>query len=290
MKQLIATLCSLTLPSLKARAIQMRNFFATVSLPLGKRLRDGLLFFLLAIIANPFSLHAQIPERPSPPRLVNDFAGMLNADEIASLEKKVVDYDDSTSTQIAIVIVNNLDGDEAGNYAFKLGDKWGIGRTQKDNGILILISKEDRKAFIATGKGMEGAITDIHCDRIVENIIVPNFKNKNYYEGLNGAVEAIIKLAAGEFVNDVTKEKKPPIGLIIPIIIIIIIVIAARNNRNNKGGGVIGGGGWMGPLILGSLMNSGRGGSGGWSSGGGGGGFGGFGGGSFGGGGAGGSW
>ncbi len=244
-----------------------------------------LLIFFTAIV------NAQIPERPSPPRLVNDFAGMLSADEVAALEQKVVDYDDSTSTQIAIVIVNNLDGDEAGNYAFKLGDKWGIGRAQKSNGMLILISKEDRKAFIATGKGMEGAITDIHCDRIVENIIVPNFKNGNYYEGLNGAVDAIIKLAAGEFVNDVTKEKKPPIGLIIPIIIIIIIALAARNNRNNRGGGVVGGGGWMGPLILGSLMNGGRGGGGGWSSGGGGGGgFGGFGGGGFGGGGAGGSW
>lgn len=205
------------------------------------------------------------------------------------LKKKLNDYNDSTSTQIAIVIVKNLDGDEAGNYAFKLGDKWGIGRKQKDNGMLILISKETRDAFIAPGRGMEGAITDIHCDRIVENIIVPNFKNKNYYEGLNGAVDAIIKLAAGEFVNDVTKEKKPPIGFIIPIIIIIIIAMAARKNRNNRGG-VIGGGGWMGPLILGSLMSSGRGGGGGWSSGGGGGGFGGFGGGGFGGGGAGGSW
>ena len=236
-------------------------------------------------------VQAQIPDRPSPPRLVNDFAEMLSTNEIATLEKKLNDYNDSTSTQIAIVIVNNLDGDEAGNYAFKLGDKWGIGRKQKDNGMLILISKEDRKAFIATGKGMEGAITDIHCDRIVENIIIPNFKNKNYYEGLNGAVDAIIKLAAGEFVNDVTKEKKPPIGFIIPIIIIIIIAMAARKNRNNRGGGMISGGGWMGPLILGSLMNSGSGRGGGWSSGGGGGGgFGGFGGGGFGGGGAGGSW
>ena len=79
-------------------------------------------------------VQAQIPDRPSPPRLVNDFAGMLSTDEIATLEKKLNDYNDSTSTQIAIVIVNNLDGDEAGNYAFKLGDKWGIGRKQKDNG------------------------------------------------------------------------------------------------------------------------------------------------------------
>lgn len=235
-------------------------------------------------------VQAQIPDRPSPPRLVNDFAGMLSTDEIATLEKKLNDYNDSTSTQIAIVILNNLDGDEAGNYAFKLGDKWGIGRKQKDNGMLILVSKETRDAFIATGRGMEGAITDVHCKRIIENIIVPAFKGGKYYDGLDGAVDAIIKLAAGEFVNDVTNEKKSlPFSPLIPIIIIIIIALASRRNRNNRGGGVIGGGGWMGPLIWGSMMNSGRGG-GGWSGGGGGGGFGGFGGGGFGGGGAGGKW
>ncbi len=235
------------------------------------------------------TVQAQIPERPSPQRLVNDLAGMLSVDEVATLEKKLNDYNDSTSTQIAIVTVNNLDGDEAGNYAFKLGDKWGIGRTQKDNGILILISKETHDAFIATGRGMEGAITDVHCKRIIEKIIVPAFKNGNYFDGLNGTVDALIKLAAGEFVNDVTEEKKaPPFTKFIPIVIIIIIAIAARRNRNNRGGGgMIGGGGWMGPMIFGSMMGGSRGG-GGWS--GGGGGFGGFGGGGFGGGGAGGKW
>ena len=235
------------------------------------------------------TVQAQIPERPSPPRLVNDFAGMLSADEAATLEKKLNDYNDSTSTQIAIVIVNNLDGDEAGNYAFKLGDKWGIGRTQKDNGILILISKETHDAFIATGRGMEGAITDVHCKRIIENIIVPAFKDGNYFDGLNGAADALIKLAAGEFVNDVSNEKKSlPFSPFIPVVIIIIIAIAARRNRNNRGGGggMIGGRGFMGPILWGS---GGFGGGGGWS-GGGGGGFGGFGGGSFGGGGAGGKW
>ena len=240
-------------------------------------------FFLLFS----FSVFAEMPDRPSPPRLVNDLASMLSAEEISSLEKKLDDYNDSTSTQICIVTVNNLDGDEAGNYAFMLGDKWGIGRKQKDNGVLILISKETHDAFIATGRGMEGAVTDVHCKRIIENIIVPNFKDGKYYDGLSGAVDAIIKLAAGEFVNDVSEDKKSlPFSPFIPVVIIIIIAIAARRKRNNRGGGggYIGRGGYF-PTYWGGGSSWGGGGFSG-----GGGGFGGFGGGSFGGGGAGGKW
>ncbi len=231
-------------------------------------------------------IFSQIPDRPNPPRLVNDFAVMLSASESEALENKLVAYDDSTSTQIAIVTVKNLGGDEVAHFAYTLGDKWGVGRKNKDNGVVILVSKETRDVFIAPGKGMEGALPDAYCRRIVDNIIVPKFKEGKYYDGLNEATDVIIKLAAGEFVNDVSNAAPDvSVGAIIIVVIIILIILSLIRNRNRGGGGYIGRGGWTGPVFF-------PGGFGGSSGGGsfGGGGFGGFGGGSFGGGGAGGKW
>lgn len=240
---------------------------------------------LLLLFTSSFSF-SQIPDKPNPPKLVNDFAGMLSASERTALENKLVAYDDSTSTQIVIVTVANLGDDEVAHFAYTLGDKWGVGRKNKDNGVVILISKETRDVFIAPGKGMEGPLPDAYCRRIVDNIIVPKFKEGKYYEGLNEATDIIIKLAAGEFVNDVsgTEPEIPLAGIIIIAIIILIILSIIFRNKNRGGGGYIGRGGWTGPVFFPGGFGSGSGGSFG------GGGFGGFGGGSFGGGGAGGKW
>jgi uncharacterized protein len=243
-----------------------------------------------------------IPARPVPPRLVNDFAGMLNSEEISLLERKLVTFNDSTSTQIAIVIVKDLNGYAPSDYAQRLGEKWGVGQKGRNNGILILVkTKTDTKGEvqIATGYGAEGPIPDLACSDIVNNEILPAFRDGDYYGGLSNATNTLMSLVRGEFsaAEYGQKSKKSigkdaPVGIIIFIIIIIIAMISRKsggsNNKNISTGGL--------PLwLLLSMMNSGRsshGGSwGGFSGGGGsGGGFGGFGGGSFGGGGAGGSW
>jgi uncharacterized protein len=243
-----------------------------------------------------------IPERPTPPRLVNDFAGMLKAEEVSMLEQKLVAFNDSTSTQIAIVIVPSLEGYDKADYAQRLAEKWGIGRKGLNNGVLILVKPKtadsNGQVQIATGYGLEGVIPDITCGEIVDREILPAFRNGDYYGGLNNATSTLMSLARKEFsaADYGQKAKKStgkniPFGLIIIIVFIIISMVSrgsgGSNNKHISTGGLPF---WM---LLG-MMNSGRRSSGSWGGfsggGGGGGGFGGFGGGSFGGGGAGGSW
>jgi uncharacterized protein len=262
-----------------------------------------LIFFMYSISA-PFAFTQNLPERPVPPRLVNDFAGMLNQDEVNSLEQKLVAFNDSTSTQIAIVTVSTLQGYDKADYAQRLGEKWGIGKRQLNNGVLILVKPKtpdsNGQVFIAQGYGLEGAIPDITCGQIVDNDILPAFRNNDYYGGLSNAVNTLMSLARGEFsaAEYGQKAKKStgkgvPFGLIIFIIFIVIAMISGKSGGSNSKN--ISSGGLPFWVLLG-MMNSGRGSHGGsWGGfsgggGGGGGGFGGFGGGSFGGGGAGGSW
>ena len=244
-----------------------------------------------------------LPARPVPQRLVNDFAGLLGSEEINHLERKLVAFNDSTSTQIAIVIVKDLNGYDKADYAQRLAEKWGVGQKGKNNGILILVktktSDSKGEVFITQGYGLEGVIPDITCSAIIENDILPAFRNSSYFEGLNKATNTLISLARGEFSaadygqkGKRSQGKGIPVGFIIIVIFIIIAMVSRKSGgSNNKH---IGSGGLPFWLLLG-MMNSGRSSSsgswGGFSGGSsGGGGFGGFGGGSFGGGGAGGSW
>lgn len=228
------------------------------------------------------------PPRPEPPRLVNDLANMLQPSEVQQLEQKLVAFNDSTSTQIAIVTITSIGGYSAADYSFRLAERWGIGQKGKDNGILILVSKESRDVFIATGYGMEEYVPDALAKRIVTNEIIPNFKQGNFYQGLDEGTSVIMGLVTGKFKPEDVKErsaKSPnsPVVMII-IIIIFIILLMIRGGGRGRGRGMRT---LMGPMIgsgWGSF-SSGRG-----VFGGGGGGFGGFGGGSFGGGGAGGRW
>ncbi len=249
-----------------------------------------LAFFLLLTL----SVSAQdIPPRPSPPKLVNDLANQLNPTEEAQLEQKLVAYNDSTSTQITVVIVPTAGEYPMADYAFKLGREWGVGQKGKNNGIVLLWTPNDRKVFIATGYGMEGAVPDAIAKRIVSQEIIPEFKNKMYYRGLDRGVDAIIRAAAGEYQAEPASSSDGegfPLGIVFMIFLVILFFIF-----RNRGGGGGGGRGYRssgGPIIWPYSTHSGWGSSSGsWGGGGGGGGgFGGFGGGSFGGGGAGGSY
>lgn len=255
------------------------------------------LFF--SIIAGA-QIENDVPNRPSPPRLVNDFTGnFLTPEQITALEGKLVAYDDTTSNQIAIVIVEDLKGNSAGDYATALGRKWGVGNKNFDNGVVILIStgggEGNRDAFIAPGYGLEGAISDLIANSIVDNELIPNFKNGNYYRGLDEATDAIMQAAAGRYKapKGYGKKKGSPIGFGLIMFVLFMVVLLA--SRGGKGGGGMasrrGFGDFTAGWIIGQLLGGGGGRGGGWSGGGGGGGgFGGFGGGGFGGGGAGGKW
>ncbi len=240
------------------------------------------------------------PPPPNPPRLVNDFTNTLTATEQSALEKKLVAYNDSTSTQISIVMIRSVGPYDISDYAFQLGDKWGIGRKDKENGMLILAAMDDRKVFMATGYGLEGAVPDAVANRIVNNVIVPAFRAENYYQGLNQATDMVIKLAAGEYdAEEVARRGNSGAAVFFLLFFIFIFVILPliknRKDNDNHMGGRGGNVDLFTTMMLAGMLGGrrGRGGFGGFSGGGGGfggGGFGGFGGGSFGGGGAGGSW
>jgi len=238
-----------------------------------------------------FGGDSDFPNPPNPPRLINDFAGMLNQTEIAELERKVDSFNDSTSIQICVVIISNLGEYDISDYAFQLGQKWGIGDKKKDSGVLILISKENHKAFIATGYGMEGVLPDSRCNRIIQADLIPQFKRSNYFNGISFTIDDIIRYSAHEYTADPVTDKggiKPAyVFLFILIVIGIIGFINRKNQGNNNGnsGGRPGGGfGGFGPTF--GFGGGGFGSGGGSDSGG----FGGFGGGGFGGGGSGGDW
>lgn len=256
-----------------------------------------------------FSSSIPLPEKPNPPRLVNDYSGILSNSEQNDLEQKLVAFTNQTGTQIAIAIMEDLGGYEASEYAFALGQKWGVGDAKFNNGIVILVKtgggSGQRKVFIATGYGLEGAIPDAIAKRIVENEIIPRFKKGDMAGGLNAATDVIIKLATQEFTPEeyakTSKKKKKTSSTAIIIILAFIIFIIMMSalvgkKKYNTIGGKNSGDLWTLLWLLGSSgRNHGgswgdfRGGRGGFG-GGGGGGFGGFGGGGFGGGGAGGSW
>lgn len=222
---------------------------------------------------------------PNPPKLVNDYTNTLTPQQKEALEAKLVKYDDSTSNQIAVIIVDKLDGYSIEDAAIELGRKWGVGNKDFNNGVVVLVAKTDRKMTIQVGYGLEGALTDLTTKSIIDNTITPNFKADNYYRGLDEGTDDIIKAAEGRYKAPAgynsRKKKGVSIGTIIFIIIILLIIFGGASG---PGGTYVSRGGFTGW--------SGGGGGGGWSGGGGssGGGFGGFGGGSFGGGGSSGSW
>jgi uncharacterized protein len=261
-----------------------------------------LFFIILFLIPVFFGIAQNIPSRPSPPRLVNDYTNTLTEDQKAALEQKLVAYDDSTSNQIAIVIVPTTNDYAPVDYATKLGRAWGIGNKRTNNGVVILVAKNDRAIFIAPGYGLEGALPDITCKAIVDNDIRPNFRENDFYRGLDLGTTSILRAARGEYKAPAgyrSNKGKGGGGSLIGIIIIIFIILMLVGRGGGRGGGGMfsrrGYGDFATGAILGNMLGGGRrggddwgGGFGGGSSGGGG--FGGFGGGSFGGGGSGGNW
>ena len=231
-----------------------------------------------------------------PHTLVNDYTGTLSEVQKQQLENKLVAFDDSSSTQIAIAIIKSVGQYDINDYALGLGRAWGVGGAKKNNGVMIVVSLGDRKISMQTGYGLEGALPDIITKRIIENEIKPYFKQGDYYGGLDAGTTAIIKYTKGEYKNDAPKaaKKSTGAGIAIIVIIIVIIIIIARKGGGGGGSQVIGGRGVGNALFWGMLLgSSGRSSGGNWGGGSGGGssgGFGGFGGGSFGGGGSSGSW
>ncbi len=260
-----------------------------------KLAKTGILFFLLIFMSVLSFGQKGIPEAPNPPKLYTNFStafpNFLSPSEAKQLELDLEKFAEETSNQIVVIVIDDLAGYEPVEFAYEIGDKWKIGNEKEDNGIVLLIkptgSKGERKTFIATGRGLEGAIPDYTCNEIVNNELLPNFKNEEYYKGITSALTVLKSLSKGEYNSaqyaKANKKKDSLVKVIIVIILIIVVVIViARGNKRGGGNGFT-----MG--AAGMFFGGGHGG-GGFGGGSSGGGFGGFGGGSFGGGGSGGSW
>ncbi len=245
-----------------------------------------------------------IPARPNPARLINDFTQTLSPGEVNHLERKLENLSNTTSNQIIIFITNDLKGYEVNDFADRLGDKWGVGQKEFSNGIVIVLKPktggEKGQVSISVGYGLGGAIPDLTANRIIDNEMIPSFKQNDYFTALDKSTDVLASLATGEYNSDeyAAKTEGSPWGLLVPVIAILFFVILSRAGRS--GSQTYGSNNslpLLGMFFLGSAMgrsshhgswgNFSGGGSGGF---GGGGGFGGFGGGGFGGGGASGSW
>ena len=247
------------------------------------------LFWTLCLQAQDF------PEPMRPRRIVNDFTQLFSPQQQRMLEEKLRHFNDTSSTQIAVVTVASLDGYEPSDYAQRLAEKWGVGQRGKDNGLLVLVkpktSTERGEVAIAVGYGLEGVIPDVVASRIIRNEMIPEFQQNHYFEGVCRATDVLMQLAAGEFTTEQYVHKKDRqgggSGLFSFFVLLFFLSILLFRRRRGYTTGSHGNGG-IPPIFFGGF-GGGRGGDfGSFSSGGGS--FGGFGGGGFGGGGASGSW
>jgi len=269
--------------------------------PFLKKQKSFVFCFLMLFFALSIS-HAQynIPQKPEFQTSVYDYVSLLSASQKSNLERKLIKYSDTTSTQIVIAVINSTNGENINYLGAKWGQVWGIGQKKEDNGILILLAKDDRRIAINTGYGVEHLLTDAMSKRIIERDIIPYFKQNDYPGGLNRGADAIFEVLNGEYKGSrQSNNSEFPIGLIFILIFIFIIILISISKNRRGGGGNRGrksaGSDLLEAIILSNMGrgNYRRGSSSGWggSSSAGGGGFGGgFGGGGFGGGGASGGW
>lgn len=250
---------------------------------------------------------AQIPSKPEVEGAVHDFASLFTRSQRDELDQRLVAFSDSTSNRIIVVTVTDLGGMDASEFAFELGEQWGVGDAEFNNGIVILVKPKTEdsygEVYIAVGYGLEGVVPDATASMVVNREMIPHFQEGDVYGGVVAAVDVICPLIAGEYSAEEYSEGGEGGGwslfTVVLVIIVLFIVFSKMGKKGGNGGGSTGniGGGDSGPTIItprprGRRSSGGSfGGSFGGGSIGGGGGFsGGFGGGSFGGGGAGGRW
>jgi len=215
-------------------------------------------------------------------RRVHDEAGVLSAQTNAYLEQSLKAFEDSTSNQIAVLIVNSLDGETIDQFGIRVADAWKLGTQDKDNGVILIIAMSDRKMRIEVGQGLEGPLPDAICNRIIRNEMAPAFRRGDYDAGVIASVDAVRKAIKGEYRGTGPKRgRKGGSAAGFLILLIILIIVMRGRNGGGRGHGWSSGAGWyMGGMAAGGGFGGGGFSGGGFSGGGGG----------FGGGGSSGSW
>lgn len=245
------------------------------------------LVFFLFFSKKAISAEECFPKKPVPARFVNDLANIFTTAQRNELENKIGIFSDTNSTQILVITVTDLCGYDKSGFAQQIGEKWGVGNKDFNNGVVILVKPKEidgkGEAFIASGYGLEGALPDAVCWDIVQNEMIPHFKKKKYFEGVDAAVNIIMGIASGEF-KTYEPDRIPEYMSLVVFFLIIAVYVAISFYRYRKYGTITSAGTRGGSVFYGGGgFSGGRSSSWGGSSRS-------FGGGSFGGGGAGGSW
>ena len=205
------------------------------------RLRSRKHFFVFLFLGLSVLAFAQlVPEKPKIIYPVTDNVGLLTATEKENLNQKLIKYNDSTSTEIAVIIVPTTSGEDINYLATMYGEKWGIGEKEQDNGIVFLIATEDRKFAIQQGRGVERYLTASVAGQILDYIVTPNFKKGLWYQGIYGGTTALMEAVQGKFkpiVKDSAEEGLSPFQLlIVAFFIFIIISFLFKSGGGGRGG------------------------------------------------------
>jgi uncharacterized protein len=154
---------------------------------------------LLACLAAPAARGTEIPYLAG---RVNDTAELLSDDTKQELESLLRQHEDSTSNQVVVLTITSLESESIEEYAIRVVDTWKLGQKGKDNGVLLLVAKDDRQVRIEVGRGLEGELTDALSAQIIRREIVPNFKGGDYDRGVRAGVDAILGAIAGSYTAD----------------------------------------------------------------------------------------
>lgn len=176
---------------------------------------------------------------PQPAGYVTDEAGLLTPPQVASLDRTLSDYERQTSNQIVVLTVKSLEGQDIESYSIAVAEAWKAGQKHKDNGAILVVAPNERKVRIEVGYGLEGVLTDAKSAQIIRNILVPRFREKDYYAGITAAVSAMQAVIGGEFSSDQNIEEPGP--SLFPIIFMLLFAAGLAGLIHWIAGAVTGG-------------------------------------------------
>ncbi len=164
-------------------------FYVTASLVFG-------LFFVLSVL---FPIPSYALDVPKLQGYVNDYAGMISPQKKAELEGELASFERTDSTQIIILTVPSLEGDAIEDFGIKVAEAWRIGQKGKDNGVIFIVAREDKKMRIEVGRGLEGRLTDLMAGRVIDLVVKPRFKRGDFDGGFVAGVSSLVDATRGEF-------------------------------------------------------------------------------------------
>jgi uncharacterized protein len=194
------------------------------------------LFLIVCLVFLVFAGSARGLEVPPLKGYVNDYANRMSRETRARLEQELKDFERSDSTQVVILTVESIEGDALESFSIRVAEAWKIGQKGKDNGVILLAVKKERKTRIEVGRGLEGQLTDLTAGRIVQLVINPQFKRGDFNAGFTSGIRAVIDATRGEFKADKVKRASSTRGIVssfMPLIVFgaVCLLVLGRISR-----------------------------------------------------------